>query len=118
MTGGGGLLGFVDSKETGRETIEGTPCVRIEAHQAGSPITLWLGEEDLLIRRVFQAQSFDADQRALLTAIAAEQMDPSSLAEMLPDEDFETETETLYFPSGDAELPAWAHEEVSPRNPG
>jgi hypothetical protein len=57
-----------DSPEVHPELISDVRCLRVAARQGQQPVTLWLGADDMLIRRVVQTQRFGRDQVAGLVA--------------------------------------------------
>jgi hypothetical protein len=66
-------------------------------------VTLWLGSSDSLLRRVRRSLRIDAEQRALLAAIAAEG-DLAQVTEDLSGEEVGTETEIRYVPNTGVDL--------------
>jgi outer membrane lipoprotein-sorting protein len=58
--GGFGLEELTDLTQVGEATFEGTPCYLIRGkHPAGDTIELWIGKQDLLLRKMRTQTAFD-----------------------------------------------------------
>jgi hypothetical protein len=90
-----------DSPEVHPELISDVRCLRVAARQGQQPVTLWLGADDMLIRRVVQTQRFGRDQVAGLVAQLPKRLRDANEAPFSQLADFGTETETIYQPRMD-----------------
>jgi outer membrane lipoprotein-sorting protein len=76
--GGRRLIDLSDAKRAKDAKLDTVDCFRIEGKFAGSPMTLWIEQKSLLVRRIETQKRFD---------------------------DFRTETTTTYDPAIDEEIP-------------
>jgi hypothetical protein len=100
----GGAQGPTDLEEAshlGEEVIDGVRCLSIQGRRGANPVTLSVGADDLLVRRIFETHHFGPEQRARTLADLPEEMRPRFAARA---EDFDTETETLYTPRANLDL--------------
>jgi len=95
-----------DPEDAVEEVIGSVRCARICGRHGGSTITMWIGIEDLLLRRMFQADHFGAAEHAAALASVPDDLRASLTQDMEGMSDFDTETDTLYEPTKDLSMPS------------
>ena len=95
------LTDLADPVEAGREVVEGVDCVCVQGRQQHSHLTVWLGADDLLIRRIHQTSHLGLDELATLMGNLPADIVELSKEMISPDVTLDAETETLYFPEKD-----------------
>jgi hypothetical protein len=98
------LTNLDDAAERGEELVDGVRCRRIDGHDTAGKLTLWIGAEDLLVRRVCRTDHFDPREQAALLASLPDDVRPTAEQDASLAEPFDTETETSYAPITDGEL--------------
>jgi hypothetical protein len=102
--GSWGATDLKDALQIGQELIEGIPCFLIQGRFHSSPVTISLGVDDLLVRRIFERHHFGPEEHAQAFASLPEYLQEDAQKNNALTEDFDTETETLCCPSKDAVL--------------
>jgi hypothetical protein len=102
--GSRGVTDLEDALQIGQELIEDIPCFLIRGRLNSSTVTVSLGVDDLLVRRIFQRHHFGPEEHAQALASLPEDLRVTAQQNNALTEDFDTETETLYSPSKDTVL--------------
>jgi hypothetical protein len=91
-----------DPVHTGEEVFAGVRCLVIEGRRGSNGQKLFLGAEDLLVRRIVETAHFGPEQYEATFATLPEEMRTMTRDEWVSREEFDTSTETVYEPRVDA----------------
>ena len=92
------LTDLVDPAEAGREVVEGVDCVGVRGRHQPTHLTVWLGADDLLIRKIHQTTHLGLDELAKVMGNLPADLVEDAKEMWPPDVTLDVETETLYFP--------------------
>jgi hypothetical protein len=96
-----GAAAIEEPLHTGEQEFEGVRCLVIEGHRGSSGHKLFVGAEDLLIRRIVETAHFGQQEHESARATLPDEM-RGEFGEWSPDQAFDTESETVYEPKLDA----------------
>jgi hypothetical protein len=106
------LSDLAGATRTGTESIEGVDCLRLAGQRQESPVSLWLGAQDLLVRRIRQKSHFgEAERDALLCGLPDDMQAMARELSTLPA--FDIDVETVYFPELDRPVSPAEFEETA-----
>jgi hypothetical protein len=92
-----GLPDLEDPAHAGKDVVDGVPCLIIKGRRADELETVFVGADDLLVRRILETKHFGREEHEFALASMPEEARARAQAEWEM-EDFDTETETRYWP--------------------